>query len=68
MSPVGAIFVPFPPETGTNMLNPLPPQSLNLSVYPEKKGYIKRHLLDDSVNEPEPIMMFLLTNIISSRM
>ena len=31
MSPVGAIFVPFPPKTGTNMLHPLPPQSLNLS-------------------------------------
>ena len=25
MSPVGAIFVPFPPKTGTNMLHPLPP-------------------------------------------
>ncbi|CAN0478298.1 unnamed protein product [Ascophyllum nodosum] len=33
MSPVGAIFVPFPPpKTGTNMLHPLPPQSLNLSA------------------------------------
>ena len=31
MSPVGAIFVLFPPQTGTNMLHPLPPQSLNLS-------------------------------------
>ena len=31
MSPVGAIFVPFPPKTGTNMLHPLPPKSLNLS-------------------------------------
>ena len=31
MSPVGSIFVPFPPKTGTNMLHPLPPQSLNLS-------------------------------------
>ena len=30
MSPVGAIFVPFPPKTGANMLHPLPPQSLNL--------------------------------------
>ena len=30
MSPVGAIFVPFPPKTGTNMLHYLPPQSLNL--------------------------------------
>ena len=30
MSPVGAIFVPFPPKTGTNMLHPLP-QSPNLS-------------------------------------
>ena len=31
MFPVGAIFVPFPLKTGTNMLHPLPPQSLNLS-------------------------------------
>ena len=32
MSPVGAIFVPFPPKTGTNMLHPRPPpQSLNWS-------------------------------------
>ena len=30
MFPVGAIFVPFPPKTGTNMLHSLPPQSLNL--------------------------------------
>ena len=29
MSPVGAIFVPFPPKTGTSLLNPRPPQSLN---------------------------------------
>ena len=32
MLPVGAIFVSFPPKTGTNMLHPLPPQLLNLSV------------------------------------
>ena len=25
MSPVGAIFVPFLPQTGTNMLHPRPP-------------------------------------------
>ena len=25
MSPVGAIFVPFPPRTGTKMLHPRPP-------------------------------------------
>ena len=31
MSPVVAIFAPFPPKTGTNMLHPPPPQSLNLS-------------------------------------
>ena len=30
MSPVGAIVVPFPPKTGTNLLHPRPPpQSLN---------------------------------------
>ena len=30
MSPVGAVFVPFPPNTGTNLLHPPPPpQSLN---------------------------------------
>ena len=28
-SPVGAIFVPFPPKTGTNLGHPRPPQSLN---------------------------------------
>ena len=33
MPPVGAIFVPFPPKMGTNMLHPLPPQSLNLSSF-----------------------------------
>ena len=32
MSPVGAIFVPFPPKTGTNMLHPRPLQSLNWSM------------------------------------
>ena len=33
MSPVGAIFVSFPPKTGTNMLHPRPPpKSLNWSV------------------------------------
>ena len=31
MSPVGTIFVPFPPKTGTNMLHPRPHQSLNWS-------------------------------------
>ena len=30
MSPLGAIFVPFPPKTGTKLLHPPPPpQSLN---------------------------------------
>ena len=29
MSPVGAIFVPFPPKTGKKLLYPRPPQSLN---------------------------------------
>ena len=32
LSPVGAVFVPFPLKTGTNMVNPFPPQSLNLSL------------------------------------
>ena len=32
MSAVGAIFVPFPPKTGTNMLHPPPAQFLNLSA------------------------------------
>ena len=30
MSPVEAIFVPFPPKTGTNMLHPLPPPIVEL--------------------------------------
>ena len=30
MSPVGAIFVPFPPKTGTNMLHPRPPPIVEL--------------------------------------
>ena len=36
MSPIGAIFVPFPPKTGTILLHPRPsPQSLNGSLnYP----------------------------------
>ena len=32
MSPVGAIFVPFPPQTGTNMLHPLPPPIVELVI------------------------------------
>ena len=32
MSPVGAISVPFPPETGTNLFHPRPYQSLNGSA------------------------------------
>ena len=32
MPPIGAIFVPFLPKTGTNFLHPLPPQSLNGST------------------------------------
>ena len=44
MSPVGAIFVPFPPETGTNMLHPRPPpQSLNWSkVTSPARGQLNR--------------------------
>ena len=30
MSPVGAIFVPFPPKSGTNMLHPLSPPIVEL--------------------------------------
>ena len=30
MSPVRAIFVPFPPKTGTNMLHPRPPAIVEL--------------------------------------
>ena len=30
MSPVGAIFVPFLPKTGTKMLHPLPPPIVEL--------------------------------------
>ena len=33
MSSVGAIFLPFPPKTGTNMLHPLPPLIVELVVY-----------------------------------
>ena len=33
MSPGGAIFVPSPPETGTNLRHPRHPQSLNDSLY-----------------------------------
>ena len=33
MSPVGAVFVQFPPKTGINLLHPRPPpQSLNGSI------------------------------------
>ena len=34
MSPVGAIFVPFPPKTGTNMLHPRPPPIVELVLLP----------------------------------
>ena len=37
MSPEGAIFVPFPHKTGTNMLHPLPPQSLNMRYIPSMR-------------------------------
>ena len=37
LSPVGDIFVPFPLETGANMLHPLPPQSLNLQYIPSMR-------------------------------
>ena len=37
MFPVGAIFVPFPPKTGTNMLHPRPPAIVEL-VYPQAKS------------------------------
>ena len=30
MSPVGAVFVPFPPKTGTNILHPRPPSIVEL--------------------------------------
>ena len=33
MSPVGAILVPFPLKTGTNLLHPLPSRSLNWSDF-----------------------------------
>ena len=33
MFPVGAIFVPFPPKTGTKMLHPRPPAIVEL-VFP----------------------------------
>ena len=32
MSSVGAIFVPFPPKTGTNMLHPRPPALVELVI------------------------------------
>ena len=34
MSPVGTIFVPFPPKTGTNMLHPLHPPIVELVCNP----------------------------------
>ena len=34
VSPVGAIFVPFPPKTGTNMLHPRPPSIVELVFLP----------------------------------
>ena len=36
MSPVGAVFVPFPPKPGTNMLHTLPPPIVEL-VYVSSK-------------------------------
>ena len=38
LSPVGAIFVPFPLKTGTNMLHSLSPQSLNLQYIPSMRA------------------------------
>ena len=37
MSPVGAIFVPFPPQTGTNMLRPRPPPPIVELVHRERE-------------------------------
>ena len=56
MSPVGAIFVPFPLKTGTKLLHPLPPpQSLNRSYkvlvcstflfFLIKSAYMKGHFV-----------------------
>ena len=33
MSPVGAIFVPFPLKTGTKLLHPLPPSIVERVLY-----------------------------------
>ena len=41
MSPVGAIFVPFPLKTGTNLLHPRPPQLLNGSNGQDSWGFFK---------------------------
>ena len=49
MSPVGAIFVPSPLKTGTNLLHPLPPQSLNGSV-----AYDQQH----SVGEKSTVKLY----------
>ena len=38
MSPVGAIFVPFTPKTGTNMIHPRPPAIVELVVSAQYNG------------------------------
>ena len=46
MSPVRATFVPFPPKTGTNLLDPRPPpppQSLNWSDVQWRRGSARGH-------------------------
>ena len=41
MSPVGAIFVPFPTKTGTNLVHPLPSPLVELVENPKGSHRIK---------------------------
>ena len=41
MSPAGAIFVPFPPKTGTNMLHPRPPPLIVGLVIIWKRAFLR---------------------------
>ena len=53
MSPVGAVFVPFPPKTGTNLLHPRPPPNRSTARKQKKKKKRGKYRGNSRDNEKE---------------